>query len=897
MSAQACACGTCATCGGSAAITPRAVGDPQAFRHGAIRQRLLNRIASTRVGVARPLAGLGVRSSDDPAIALIDAHASSLHVLAWNVARLADDGTILRSEDRDALVDLGRLIGYEPRPALAASTTLAFTLETLPGAPATVIVPKGAKIASVPDKNEMPQVFETGAELEAKGAWNAIRAVSPRPEIDRDSTVVCAAGVTSSAKAGDMLAVPYLPQGGGSNDWVIAQIGEVKRISDPVDPSKSFTQFHLIGARQVETTPELAARRAGHVVILARRAAPFGANAPDARGMSEDLDQSLTDIDPDTGLRIWRDFVVGAPGAAEAKTIDLDSSYGEAFVGRIALLARAPMRMVQVLHPKRHIKTGADMEENDRLLHEAFESDKKAAEEERSFAAAQLTAPSLTVITKAVEQSRTDFLLSAKISRITIESIDLTDDEAAQAGTSTSLRYLVRELAVHLETENLTLYCPPLDVALPSLADRLELPGKVELPPGRRVALAGELHVDGSDQPGPRHAELATVREVQFGPDTTTVFFEANVTEKFHSTSLDLFGNCVSASHGETPATGEEAIGSGNTASSDQRFALKGKPLAYIPAETPRGYAPALEVRVNGRTFKEKPHLAGLGTADRAYSVRQGREGQSQVQIAGKLPTGINNVTALYRTGGGSGGNFDPGRLTMAMVPVLGVKAITNPVPADGGSDAETIEDIRRSAPLSVRTLDKVVSLADYEAFAAAYRGVGKALATQLFAGMRQVVCLTLADSQMNSPASTSDIVTGLSAELAKVAVPGRAVLIEGFVPIHPTLNMALAIDPSFRRKDIEEAVRKLLGECFGAAARPFARDLHRSEVLEAIQKVEGVIAAALTTFALPAGHPAESEGRLRCPGPNLDQVSGDFVPAGLLSIDPVQIHFAEMQP
>ena len=42
---------------------------------------------------------------DDPAIALIDAVAGTLHVLAWNAARLFDDGSLQRTEDRDALVD------------------------------------------------------------------------------------------------------------------------------------------------------------------------------------------------------------------------------------------------------------------------------------------------------------------------------------------------------------------------------------------------------------------------------------------------------------------------------------------------------------------------------------------------------------------------------------------------------------------------------------------------------------------------------------------------------------------------------------------------------------------------------------------------------------------------
>jgi hypothetical protein len=111
--AKGCYCGTCATCRGTA---PRpVVADPVAFRHGAIKHRMLTRIGSTEVDGSRPLNALGTRDDDDPAIALIDAFAGSMHILAWNVARLADDATIRRTEDRDALVDLTRLLGYEPR--------------------------------------------------------------------------------------------------------------------------------------------------------------------------------------------------------------------------------------------------------------------------------------------------------------------------------------------------------------------------------------------------------------------------------------------------------------------------------------------------------------------------------------------------------------------------------------------------------------------------------------------------------------------------------------------------------------------------------------------------------------------------------------------------------------
>ena len=69
----------------------------------------------------------------------------------------------------------------------------------------------------------------------------------------------------------------------------------------------------------------------------------------------------------------------------------------------------------------------------------------------------------------------------------------------------------------------------------------------------------------------------------------------------------------------------------------------------------------------------------------------------------------------------------------MLMTPILGVGKVTNVVPADGASDAETLDDMRTAAPQSIRTLDRVVSLGDFEAFARARAAAwARALATEL---------------------------------------------------------------------------------------------------------------------------------------------------------------------
>src|SRR5690606_28817649 len=109
--------------------------------------------------------------------------------------------------------------------------------------------------------------------------------------------------------------------------------------------------------------------------------------------------------------------------------------------------------------------------------------------------------------------------------------------------------------------------------------------------------------------------------------------------------------------------------------------------------------------------------------------------------------TGSDNVVARYRTGIGLAGEVDAGRLSVLQVRPLGIREAVNPVPATGAEDPEQLDDARGNAPLTVRTLDRIVSLRDYADFARAFAGVGKADAVALWDGRRRVVAVTIASA------------------------------------------------------------------------------------------------------------------------------------------------------
>src|SRR5690606_5037072 len=65
-----------------------------------------------------------------------------------------------------------------------------------------------------------------------------------------------------------------------------------------------------------------------------------------------------------------------------------------------------------------------------------------------------------------------------------------------------------------------------------------------------------------------------------------------------------------------------------------------------------------------------------------------------------RLPTGTSNVRVQYRKGTGLAGNVAAGQLTTLLTRPLGVSEVSNPEPATGGDDPESLDRARENAPL-----------------------------------------------------------------------------------------------------------------------------------------------------------------------------------------------------
>lgn len=159
----------------------------------------------------------------------------------------------------------------------------------------------------------------------------------------------------------------------------------------------------------------------------------------------------------------------------------------------------------------------------------------------------------------------------------------------------------------------------------------------------------------------------------------------------------------------------------------DQRYVVFQKPVIY---GTTRVFVD------EGAGFTEWTYFHRLIDAQSnqfAFTTEELDDGSVAVTFGdglnGRRPSDGAEVRVTYRVGGGEDGNVGPNTLTELTSSISGVASVTNPSAAVGGSEAESIDQIRVNAPKGLRALTRAVSLSDYASLAIQVPGIAKASA------------------------------------------------------------------------------------------------------------------------------------------------------------------------
>ncbi len=480
-------------------------------------------------------------------------------------------------------------------------------------------------------------------------------------------------------------------------------------------------------------------------------------------------------------------------------------------------------------------------------------------------------------------QSRAEYGLTGPTTQIELNAkwIQLTGKTASQP-TDDDFTAL-RATSIYAQSEQLELAEEPLEEPVCGGTDQLlELDGVYEgLESGRWVVVSGEREISGTS--GVRFSELAMLSSVTqnvgtqvqapmekteaanvsspkmetkikiFPGDKTRTFIKlANKLEYcFKRDTVTIYGNVVKATHGETRP---EVLGSGDGAKPLQSFTLKQAPLTYISASNPSGVDSTLKVYVNDVEWHETDALAGLASTDRNFVTKTDDEGKTTTifgngREGARLPTGIENIKALYRNGIGKPGNVNAGQISLLTTRPLGVKAVINPLRASGGADKESRDQARKNAPLAIKALDRLVSVQDYEDFARTYAGVGKARAVEISDGRRQLVHVTIAGADDITIDKSSDLYRNLRQTLLDFGDPYQALQLEIRELMLIIIEARLRILPDYLWEPVVTQVRTALLDFFSFERRELGQDVLLSEVLSVMQGVRGVAYVDVDAF------------------------------------------------
>jgi uncharacterized phage protein gp47/JayE len=793
--------GPCGCCQPSAPLTPLAVYNRPglsavAYRIGtyaSFRESMLEAISRTP-----ELAGLGTRRDDDYAITFLNLFAAAADVTTFYRERYFNEVLVRTATQDESLRRLAQLLGYDPRPGVAALAELAFTADFNK----VVQVPVGLRIQSVPAQNQQPQTFETLEAGTVDWRFNNLR-VFPKPlpqnPLRQHSVEATLARDVGSQQAASFAANdPVLIFNNLSFDSV-----EEKRVK------QTRAEDDRIILRWTQPVQAATWNTSSKVSKFKRRLQFFGYNVQPPWFHAE------TSSTVPGGIAWILDSTFVSPISGNVHY--LDARYSD-------LAAGTPLLFL--------IPSGGGMQT---ILRKVVSVD----QEPQSYGPLNDTVTRISLDGALPSFDRT----KAGIYELTGDELSFWDAEYDS------------------KIKNGTLYLPGIllkdnrgigvEVGR-TVQQNASMPGFVihpeDLDSGRKLLLT-----DANNHP--IKAILQSPPTIDPPSASSGSFVHLVLTVAADSVSLQtptarLLGNVLTASHGET--VNNEIIGSGDASQKFQHFSLQKQPLTYVPGSGPNGVVSSLSVRVNGLLWEEVPGLYEQPAGAHVFSTASTEDMRRVVQlgdgnVGGSVaPTGQANISATYRVGSGLVGRVSENALTTLLDSLQGLTGVTNPMAAEGGADPETLEAIRQNAPTTVRTFGRAVSLQDLVDLMMASGEVAKAEAIWVWDGLAPAVYLTVAGQAGGTFSEPQDLV----AALKNACDPNHRLLVGNYQSVPILLSATVLVDPEYVQAEVVNAANAAVLDALAFDNLKLGKSLHLSGMFSALQNVPGVTAVDIDLFA-----------------------------------------------
>ena len=278
--------------------------------------------------------------------------------------------------------------------------------------------------------------------------------------------------------------------------------------------------------------------------------------------------------------------------------------------------------------------------------------------------------------------------------------------------------------------------------------------------------------------------------------------------------------------------------------------------------------------------WRQVQHLIDSKPSDQVFTVTSDADNNLYVNfgdgVSGAIPVNFSEVRVVYTVGGGVLGNvatsiltyidYVPGYSTNDLIALQALVTVTNDSVAVGGSDPETLAQIRYAAPLTLRANTRAVTLEDFNSLALGVTNCGKANATSdIWTSVTMYVAPSrnagdadlqpgLDESQVPTSEYTtlaSDVASSLSSRL----LIGTSLTIQPPVYVDIVLTVVYAKQPQYTDAEVEASIKSVLTTYYGYYYNTFQQTIYQQDIETTLNNnVRGIKIAKLTALHIAGG-------------------------------------------
>jgi hypothetical protein len=261
--------------------------------------------------------------------------------------------------------------------------------------------------------------------------------------------------------------------------------------------------------------------------------------------------------------------------------------------------------------------------------------------------------------------------------------------------------------------------------------------------------------------------------------------------------------------------------------------------------------------------------LLDSAESDKVFVVEVESDGTATLRFGddtnGKKPDPGTAFIANYRIGNGTAGNVGADSIThFATDPTTQpyIQACTNPLPATGGTDPETCDQIRRRAPQAFLTQERAVTPVDYQNATQMNPLVDRAAASLRWTGSWYTVFVAV--EPVGAGNFNQSLKQNLEKSVGAYRLAGQDLEFDSPQYVSLEISLTICVDPDYFRLDVQHALLQVLSSgtlpngqrgLFYPDNFTFGQTVFLSPLYAAARSVAGVVTVTATVFQ-PQGFP-----------------------------------------